>query len=317
MDDQQVAEVSGVLHIVSDLDKCCNFYSDIFGFKKESYSEFEGNEYDELFDLNGVRMRVAHLSLGNESFWLGQFISHKSELYPVESQCNDLWFQHMAIVVGNMESAFEVLNTNHVSGISPSPQTIPKWNKPAGGIKAYYFRGPENHPVELIYFPEDKGTKIWHDRSNNHLFEGIDHTAITIRDTDLSRSFYGDLLGMKVVGESLNYGETQERLSGVLGAKVRITAMRFDASRGMGIEFLEYQNPKAGRSKIPLLPHDLIATTTIIRVRNVEEKYLLAQKNKIPILSRSIVTTDLIKKGEKSFILADPDGHRILITSVN
>ena len=156
-----VQTVLGVLHIVSDLDKCCSFYSSIFGFEQKSLLELEGDDYADLFDLKGIKIRVANLSLGAENFWLGQFISHKSKCYPENSRSNDLWFQHLAIVVSDMDQAYEILKKNKVQGISSAPQTIPEWNKSAAGIRAYYFQGPEGHPLEIINFPKGKGLPKW------------------------------------------------------------------------------------------------------------------------------------------------------------
>jgi catechol 2,3-dioxygenase-like lactoylglutathione lyase family enzyme len=311
-----VQTVIGVLHIVSDLDKCCRFYSSIFGFEQKSLLELEGDDYADLFDLKGIKIRVANLSLGAENFWLGQFISHKSKCYPENSRSNDLWFQHLAIVVSDMDQAYEILKKNKVQGISSAPQTIPEWNKSAAGIRAYYFQGPEGHPLEIINFPKGKGLPKWQGCSE-HIFLGIDHTAIAIHDTDTSITFYRDFLGMYIVGESLNYGETQERLSGVSGAKVRITAMRFPNSKGVGIEFLQYLNPPDGRTKESPSACDLFATTTIIAVDDVDGMYRRAVKTSIPVLSREIIKSDIIKSGSSSFIVADPDGHRILITNLN
>jgi catechol 2,3-dioxygenase-like lactoylglutathione lyase family enzyme len=77
------------------------------------------------------------------------------------------------------------------------------------------------------------------------LFLGIDHTAIVVQDTEASLRFYRDLLGLRVVGESENWGPEQERLNNVFGARLRITALR--AAGGPGIELLEYLTPRDGR----------------------------------------------------------------------
>ena len=66
-----------------------------------------------------------------------------------------------------------------------------------------------------------------------------------ISDTDASLRFYRDVLGLKVVGESENYGPEQERLNNVFGARLRITSLR--AASGPGVEFLEYLAPGDGR----------------------------------------------------------------------
>jgi catechol 2,3-dioxygenase-like lactoylglutathione lyase family enzyme len=120
---------------------------------------------------------------------------------------------------------------------------LPAWNKDAAGIEAYYFKDPDGHPLELIHFPEGKGDPRWHGPSEA-LFLGIDHTAIAISETPVSLRFY-QLLGFQVRGRSLNYGIEQEHLSGVTGARVRITSLR--ANAGPGIELLEYQRPRTGR----------------------------------------------------------------------
>jgi catechol 2,3-dioxygenase-like lactoylglutathione lyase family enzyme len=77
------------------------------------------------------------------------------------------------------------------------------------------------------------------------LFLGIAHTAITVSDTDQSLAFYRDRLGLKIAGESENYGPEQEHLNGVFGARLRITALR--AASGPGIELLQYLSPRGGR----------------------------------------------------------------------
>ena len=55
---------------------------------------------------------------------------------------------------------------------------------------------------------ERSGGGFWEQVSRN-IFLGIDHTAIVISDTDKSLAFYRDLLGLRVAGESENYGIEQ------------------------------------------------------------------------------------------------------------
>src|ERR1041385_4231969 len=89
--------------------------------------------------------------------------------------------------------------------------------------------------------PRNKGKP----ESGFPLFLGIDHTAIVVSDTEKSLAFYRDLLGLRVAGESENYGVEQEHLNQVFGARLRITGLR--AEHGPGIEFLEYITPPGGR----------------------------------------------------------------------
>ena len=91
--------------------------------------------------------------------------------------------------------------------------------------------------------------------ADRRLFLGIDHTAIVVADTEASLAFYRDLLGLRVAGESVNYGPEQEHLNNVFGARLRITGLR--APRGPGIEFLEYLAPRNGRPATGIQANDL------------------------------------------------------------
>ena len=73
------------------------------------------------------------------------------------SRSNDLWFEHMAIVVSDMDKAYARCRQHGVRQISPEPQTIPASNVPAAGIKAIKFRDPDNHNLELLWFPDGQG----------------------------------------------------------------------------------------------------------------------------------------------------------------
>jgi catechol 2,3-dioxygenase-like lactoylglutathione lyase family enzyme len=64
-------------------------------------------------------------------------------------------------------------------------------------------------------------------------------------ECERSREFYQNLLGMRVAGDSENYGPEQEHLNNVFGAHLQITSLR--GPQGIGIEFLEYLAPRDGR----------------------------------------------------------------------
>src|SRR5437016_5929342 len=105
----------------------------------------------------------------------------------------------IAITVDDMDRAYAVLRQNRVEHASSGPQRLPDWNKNAGGIKAFYFKDPDEHPVEILQFPEGKGDPKWHQPSDR-LFLGIDHTAIVVSDTDASLRFSRDLPGLPIAG---------------------------------------------------------------------------------------------------------------------
>ena len=150
------------------------------------------DSYDPLQGVFGARVRIVHMRLGEQIAELTQYVSPPGgRPVPVPSRSNDLWFEHMAIVVSNMEKAYEILQRHQLRQISPEPQTIPPSNVPAAGIKAFKFRDPDNHDLELIWFPPGKGAARWQ-QPGDRLFLGLSHTAITVSDTEASLAFYRD-----------------------------------------------------------------------------------------------------------------------------
>ncbi len=303
-----VDTVDAVGMTVSDMDRSVEFYSKVLSFEKISDVEVSGSDYEHLQGIFGLRMRVVRMRLGGEFIQLTEYLVPKGRPIPVDSRSNDRWFQHIAIIVSDMDRAYKRLRQNKVQHASTGPQLLPDWNKNAGGIRAFYFKDPDGHPLEILQFPSDKGDPKWH-RATNKLFLGIDHTAIVVGDTETSLKFYRDLLGLKVVGKSENYGIEQERLNNVFGVRLRITTLR--AAGGPAIEFLEYLAPRDGR---PMPPdessNDLVhwQTTLVTRDANTAARSLLA--GKFVFVSPGVVLTPEARLGfSKGFLVRDPDGH--------
>ena len=239
-----VEAVDSISITVADMDRSLVFYEDVLTFEKISEVEVDGEPYERLMGVFGLRMRVARLRLGDEAIELIEVLTPKGRPIPPDSRSNDGWFQHIAIIVRDMGRAFAWLRQHDITYASPAPQRLPDWNPNAGGIEAFYFKDPDGNTLEILAFPPDKGDPKWHEPSDK-LFLGIDHTAIVVADTDASLAFWRDRLGMQVVGESENYGPEQERLNNVFGARLRIAALR--APEGPGVELLEYLTPGDGR----------------------------------------------------------------------
>ncbi len=296
-----LTSVDAVAISVSDLDRAVDFYTKVLTFQKLSEVDLAGADAEKLFGVFGVRARIARLRLGDESIELRQFLAPEGQPLPTDYRSNDRWFQHIAIIVSDMDQAYAVLRKNRVRHASSSPQRLPDWNKNAGGIKAFYFKDPDGHPVEVLQFPAGKGDPKW--RARHGLFLGIDHTAIVVRSTDESLRFYRDALGFKVKGESENYGDEQARLNNVEGAHLRITTLGLPS--GPGVEFLEYLAPLGGRAYPPAKANDLIYTETVLTSNDA-----LADAAALkPVQISTGAAADLgIKTG---FQLRDPDGHAI------
>lgn len=304
-----VSRVDAVGMTVSDMDRSVEFFSRVLSFEKVSDVEVTGEEYEHLQGLFGIRLRVVRLKLGEEYITLTEFLAPRGRPIPVDSRSNDRWFQHVAIITSNMERAYEWLRRNKVEHASSGPQRLPDWNKNAGGIKAFYFRDPDGHNLEILQFPAGKGDPKWQGKSDK-LFLGIDHTAIVVADTDASLRFYRDLLGMRVVGESENYGTEQEHLNNVFGARLRITALRAQDG-GPGIEFLEYLAPRNGRPfPVDARPNDLVHWQTTLTVNNAQAAALNLRLNRSPFVSSGLVKLQRADLGFTSGLLVrDPDGH--------
>src|SRR6266566_909700 len=310
----KIRSIGTILITVGDMDRSLDFYSRVLTFEKVSDTELAGGDVEHLFGVFGARVRVVRMKLGDEYVELVQFLAPRGRAIPADSRSNDLWFQHIAVIVSNMDRAYQVLRQNKVEHASSGPQRLPDWNKNAGGIKAFYFKDPDEHPVEILEFPEGKGDPKWH-RGTDRLFLGIDHTAIAVSDTDTSLKFYRDLLGLRVAGESENYGTEQEHLNNVFGAHLRITALR--APTGPGIELLEYLSPRDGRP-FPVDEHanDLVHRETILMTPDVDAAASQLGAARVKFVSSGVVVHHLEKLDfSKAFLVRDPDGHAIEIAA--
>ena len=310
----KIRSIGTILITVGDMDRSLDFYSNVLTFEKVSDTELAGDDVDHLFGVFGARVRVVRMKLGDESVELVQFLAPRGRSIPVDSRSNDLWFQHIAIIVSDMDRAYQVLRQNKVEHASSGPQRLPDWNKNAGGIKAFYFKDPDEHPIEILEFPEGKGDPKWHSH-DERLFLGIDHTAIAVSDTDTSLKFYRDLLGLRVAGESENYGPEQEHLNNVFGAHLRITALR--APTGPGIELLEYLSPRDGRP-FPVDEHsnDLVHRETILMTPDADAAASQLVAARVTFVSSGVVANHMrMLDFSKAFLVRDPDGHAIEIAA--
>jgi len=296
---------------VADMDRSIAFYTGVLGFEVESDVELDGPAYERLTGVFGVRLRVVRLQLGRESLELTQYLAPEGRPVPIDSRSNDRWFQHVAIVVRDLDAAYRVLREHRVRFASTGPQVLPASNPDAGGIRAFYFKDPDGHVLEIIWYPAGKGDPRWH-APTDRLFLGIDHTAIVVRNTEASLAFYRDLLGFRVVGRSRNYGSEQEHLNNVEGASLRITGLRLGA--GPGVELLEYLVPTDGRPyPSDERANDMVHWHTAVAVAPGEALRRFAASG-VRVTSRGVTDLPDTSLGFHEGVLArDPDGHPVLL----
>jgi catechol 2,3-dioxygenase-like lactoylglutathione lyase family enzyme len=272
-----IQRIRAIALTISDLDRSVDFYTKAFGFAvvSQDRSTFES-----------FQAQIATLQLGQEQIRLMQFPECDSQPIPDDSQSTDLWFQHFAIVVSDMERAYEQVRSFPIQNISPEPQTLPKSIPEATGVKAFKFKDPDGHNLELIWFPPDKRPAKWN--SSEPVFLGLDHSAMTVASTKQSLQFYQDLLKMKVESSSLHEGAEQARLDGLPEANVQVTGLR-PIGAGFGVEFLDYLAP----------------------ARSFPQDWRVCD---IPHLHLELVVNDL-EPALQNCMIRDPDGHALLLVS--
>lgn len=248
----------------ADAEACAAFFCSQLGCRRlDAFAPGPG--YASLIGLPGARLKLVRLALGQERLELlevqelgpGQ---RTGRPFAADSHSNDLWFQHICVVVRDLEQASapvrEAIAAGELQAISSSPQRLPDWNAAAAGIEAFKLHSPEGHCLELLQFPADKGDARWHRCADAHgsapagpggagVFLGIDHSAIGVADTERSCRFYNQLLGLRLGGDGINEGPEQDGLDGLSGTRVRITGHRCPS--GAGIECLDYRSPAGGR----------------------------------------------------------------------
>ena len=310
---KKIQHISKISITVSNLDKVVPFYTEVLSFEEVKRYELSGKKIRKLFNSKKKKLpiQVAQLRLGDEFIELMEFkkTGHK---IPLDSRSNDLWFQHIAIVVNDMKQAYQRLWKYKVKHVSTAPQTLPAYITAAAGVTAFYFQDPDGHNLELIQFPKGKGNPKWQ-TATDKLFLGIDHSAIAIDRTSTSLKLYKKILGLKIGGKSENYGQEQALLNQIFGARLLITGLV--AKKGIGLEFLEYIAPPGGR-KYPKKSDvdDLWHWHTSIKVRNIKQLYKTICESKYLVISDGIVTlnhTDL--DAQKAFLVRDSDGHALFI----
>jgi catechol 2,3-dioxygenase-like lactoylglutathione lyase family enzyme len=124
-----------------------------------------------------------------------------------------------------------------------------------------------------------------------------------VAETARSCHFYDALLGLKLGGDGVNSGPSQDGLDGLQETRVRITSHR--CSTGAGVECLNYLPPNQGRLK----PDD----------QGAQDLGHWQIRLEVSDLEPIATGSDVIELGEQANIvgaqralqLADPDGHRL------
>jgi catechol 2,3-dioxygenase-like lactoylglutathione lyase family enzyme len=297
---------------VANLEQSVKFYSEVLSFEKIASFEVWGEDWDKLQGIFGLRMQIVQMQLGAEIISLMQYLTPEGRSVPVNSRSCDRIFQHLAIVVQDIERAYQHLRQYRVRHSSTSPQQLPEWNEKLGGVKAFYFKDPDGHNLELIEFPPDKADQKWlqtTDKTTDKLFLGIDHSAVVVKNAEASFTLYRDRLNWQLMLQAENYGTEYEHISGIFGARVQVNS--FKPRSGIGFELLEYITPTNGRD-IPTdsQANDLWHCQTVIAVSNLDRIEQELRSISCNFISPSIVEMSANDLGfRRALSIKDLDGH--------
>src|SRR5881394_14822 len=120
-----VREIGPIGLTVEQLDREVDFFTHVLAFEPESASTTAPGAADELLGLTNTQLRAAVLRLGEERITLTEHLTRKGRPIPQDSRSFDLWFQHIAIVVSDMDRAYAQLRRAKVRHVSTAPQTLP------------------------------------------------------------------------------------------------------------------------------------------------------------------------------------------------
>ena len=300
-----VRSVGEIVITVSDMQEALPFYTGILPFVWVSEVEISGLEAEQRFGIPDALVREARLRLGNETLVLRDWIEPEGRPVPHDSRGHDVWVQRLALVVSDMDRAYEHLRTHRVQHVSAAPQTYPASNPNTAGVRTFSFSDPDAHVLEIVWFPPDQSPPRWRG-VRAALFLGIDHTAIVVGDTKRSLRFYRDALGLEVTDLGDSYGSERERVDGVFGARVQMTALR--APEGPGLRLLEYLAPPGGRAyAADTRVNDLVHGQTQIVVQNLGSIQRGLRGQGARFVSE--------ETGEPGVLVRDPDGHVVHVVA--
>ncbi|MFO1502164.1 MAG: VOC family protein, partial [Verrucomicrobiota bacterium] len=123
-----VSEIRSIGLTVGDLDRELAFYTGVLRFELVGRRATGRGAADDFFGLPRSETRSVELRLGEEHVTLTEHLTNKGLPIPADSRSNDHWFQHIAIVVRDMDAAYRHLREQGIRHVSTGPQTLPGWN---------------------------------------------------------------------------------------------------------------------------------------------------------------------------------------------
>lgn len=293
------SRLSRVALNVRGLAQSARFYEDALGFIRVG-SPTQGST--EIASLLGSGFQSLSLTLGEDTLELTQ-LDRPGAPYPLDSQANDLWFQHFAMLTDDMDAAVRRLQAFQPQTISDGgPQVLPP---SSGGATAYKFRDPDGHPLEFLSLPGIAGS-----RSHKGLLYAINHSAISVAAAPASIAFYQETLGLSRKAQQINTGPEQDRLDGLTNVIVDVVTL-LPGQSGPHLELLGYQQPRGRQPHTPLQAQDIAATRLVFSFSPQRASPLQTTAHTDRLISEAC--SQLRDAGARKVLLCDPDNHFLLV----
>jgi catechol 2,3-dioxygenase-like lactoylglutathione lyase family enzyme len=306
---RRVLRVHRISLTVADLERSERFYREGLDFERVTGTTADDVPRARLAGIAGMRAEFVVLRLGAQEIELVAF-DPPGRPYPPASTSADLWFQHFAIVVGDMARAYgRIRGQAGFTSISQGgPQQLPP---DAGAVTAFKFRDPEGHPLELIHFPRGAAASTALRPLPGALFLGIDHSAIDVADTAESVDFYTRLLGLSVASRALNRGPEQGRLDGLSDPEVDVIALEPWGVDPPHIELLGYRTPRGRSLPYAASASDVATSCLVLEVQDMAalERCLREANGRF-----AAVGPVNLRSGCRATAVRDPDGHVLILT---
>lgn len=300
--------IARIGRVVTDIERAERFLTAAFGFTATRRAA-DDSHFAELVGVPGATTRTTHMRLGDQEVALTAF-DPPGRPYPADSTSSDLWFQHLAIVVADIDAGHaQVREAGRVMPITEGgPTRLPC---ASGGVQAFKFRDGDGHPLELLEFPVDSTPAAWCRQGRSDVVLGIDHTALAVADTERSIDFYRSSFGLTPATRTENIGAEQSRLDAVAGDRVIVSTLK-PARETPHLELLGYETGRR-RPSTTAASNDIDATYVVLQTPDLAQTIRALEAGSARFISPDIC---FMSDNTRAVMILDPDGHRFIAEEV-
>lgn len=292
--------IARVSRTVSDLGRAVAFHTDALDFRVVDESNHRDRSWGQLMGVPELHSHSFTLRLGEDELELVAFDPPGAPC-PRPNDTGHICRQRIAIAVSDMDAAFNRLCGYSFTAITEAgPQILPALY---GGRRAYKFRDPDGHALELIEFVDAGSEKTW--RRQAGLFLGIDHTAIDVADVKRSIDFYTRILGMTMTSSPHMPGAAREYVEPEHQKLASVIDVHCACCTHPYLELISYPLPADNGSALSAHVNDICADRMIVEVDDLPSLVDALRAAHIDVVSLGPSPTG----AHAAVIARDPSGH--------